>query len=60
VRSTKKLAFLDRFYKRFCCGARNHPNGWKKEKRINQKATRRKLKDDTKRAESEEMNEHMW
>lgn len=54
VRSTKKLAFLDRFYKRFCCGAKNHPNGWKKEKRINQKAIRRRLKDDAKRAESEE------
>lgn len=57
MRSTKKLAFLDRFYKRFCCGARNHPSGWKKEKRINRKATRRRLKDDTKKAESEEKDE---
>ena len=55
MRSTKKLAFLDRFYKRFCCGARNHPSGWKKEKHINRKATRRRLKDDTKKAESEEL-----
>lgn len=55
MRSTKKLAFLDRFYKRFCCGAKNHPSGWKKEKHINQKATRKRLKDDTKReAESED------
>ena len=44
MRSTKKLAFLDRFYKKFCCGAKNHPSGWKKQKRINAKATRRKLK----------------
>ena len=57
MRSTKKLAFLDRFYKRFCCGAKNHPNGWKKEKHINQKATRRRLKDDTtKMVESEGRN----
>ena len=55
-RSIKKLAFLDRFYKRFCCGAKNHPNGWKRAKQINQKATRARLKDDTKRAESEETN----
>ena len=44
MRSTKKLAFLDRFYKKFCCGAKNHPHSWKREKRINSKATRRKLK----------------
>lgn len=45
-RSTKALAFLDRFYKRFCCGARNHPSGWKKDKRINRRTVRRKLKED--------------
>ena len=44
MRTIKKLAFLDRFYKKFCCGARNHPSGWKKQKRINSKATRRALK----------------
>lgn len=44
-RSIKKLAFLDRFYKKFCCGAKNHPSGWKKDKRINQKMTRQKLKE---------------
>ena len=49
MRSTKKLAFLDRFYKRFCCGARNHPSGWKKEKHINRKATRRRLKENKKK-----------
>lgn len=54
MRSTKKLAFLDRFYKRFCCGAKNHPSGWKKQKRINQKATRQRLKDDIKREERTE------
>lgn len=46
-RSIKKLAFLDRFYKKFCCGAKNHPSGWKKDKRINQKTTRQKLKEQT-------------
>ena len=46
-RSIKKLAFLDRFYKKFCCGAKNHPSGWKKDKRINQKMTRQKLKEQT-------------
>lgn len=47
------MAFLDRFYKKFCCGAKNHPSSWKKEKKINQKAIRRRLKDDL-RAEQEE------
>jgi len=45
MRSTKKLAFLDRFYKRFCCGAKNHPSSWKKEKKFNSKTVRRRLKD---------------
>lgn len=54
MRSIKKLAFLDRFYKKCCCGAKNHPSGWKKEKHINQKITRKRLKDATKRAESED------
>lgn len=49
MKSTKKLAFLDRFYKHFCCGAKNHPNSWKKEKHLNQKATRKRLKDDIKK-----------
>jgi hypothetical protein len=52
-RSTKKMAFLDRFYKKFCCGAKNHPSSWKKDKRIASKATRRKLENDLK-AESED------
>lgn len=54
MRSTKKLAFLDRFYKRYCCGAKNHPSGWKKQKKLNQKAVRRRLKSNLK-AESEEI-----
>ncbi len=45
IQSIKKIAFLDHFYKNFCCGAKNHPSGWKKEKRINARATRRKLDD---------------
>lgn len=48
-RSTKSMAFLDRFYKKYCCGARNHPSGWRKDKKINQRIVRRKLKDDVKR-----------
>jgi len=57
-RSTKRIAFLDRFYKKFCCGAKNHPSSWKKEKKINQKAIRRRLKNDLK-AESEADNENV-
>ena len=53
-RSIKKLAFLDRFYKKYCCGARNHPSGWKKDKHLTQKATRRKLKSMTVEKENEE------
>lgn len=45
-RSIKQLAFLDWFYKKFCCGARNHPESWKKEKHLNRKGTRQKLKGD--------------
>ena len=51
-RSVKKLAFLDRFYKKFCCGSKNHPSSWRKEKHINRKTVRRMLKDDL-RTESE-------
>lgn len=43
-RSIKSLAFLDRFYKKCCCGARNHPSSWKKDKTITQKTIRRRLK----------------
>lgn len=39
------------------CGAKNHPSGWKKDKHISQKATRKRLKDDTKRAERSVGNE---
>lgn len=37
MRSTKKIAFLDRFYKKFCCGAKNHPSSWKKRKKYKSK-----------------------
>ena len=43
-KSVKKLVFLDRFYKKFCCGARNHPSGWKKQKKFASKTIRRRLK----------------
>jgi len=46
MRTIKKVVFLDRFYKKYCCGARNHPSSWKKEKHLTQKATRRKIKND--------------
>jgi hypothetical protein len=47
-RSTKKLSFLDRFYKNYCCGARNHPSGWKKDKHIASRSVRNRLKNDLK------------
>lgn len=43
-RSVKSFAFLDRFYKKFSCGAKNHPKSWKNDKRIAGRTTRRKLK----------------
>jgi len=55
MRTIKKIAFLDRFYKRYCCGAKNHPSGWKKDKRITNKITRQKLKGEVRKAESEEV-----
>ena len=36
----KKQAFLDRFIKRWCCSADNHPEGWRWWKRFNRKQTR--------------------
>ena len=45
-RGTKKLAFLDRFIKQYCCSARNHLEGWSWWKKKNRKDTRRKLKED--------------
>lgn len=45
-RSRKKIAFLDRFIKRYCCSSDNHPEGWSWWKRKNRKDTRRKLKED--------------
>lgn len=54
MRTIKKIAFLDRFYKRFSCGARNHPSGWKKDKRVANKTARKKLKDELRKAESED------
>ena len=50
-RSIKNVVFLDRFYKRHCCGAANHPESWKKEKRLTQKSIRRKLKQSIKEEE---------
>ena len=43
-RSTKKVAFLDRFIKNWCCSSRNHPEGWAWWKRKARKDTRRKIK----------------
>ena len=51
-RSTKKLSFLDRFYKKYCCGAKNHPSSWKRDKHKASKSVRQRLKNDLK-AESE-------
>lgn len=57
-RSTKDLSFLDRFYKKFCCGAKNHPRSWKKDKQRSRKAVRRKLKDLIKTESEERVNEN--
>jgi len=54
MRTIKKIAFLDRFYKRYCCGAKNHPSSWRKEKRITNKLTRQRLKDEVRKEESED------
>lgn len=48
-RSTKDMAFLDRFIKRFTCSARNHPEGWAWYKRKNRRDVRRRLKKQTQR-----------
>ena len=56
MRTIKKIAFLDRFYKRYCCGARNHPSGWKKDKRITNKVTRQKLKNEVRKMKYEDSN----
>lgn len=52
-KSIKKLSFLDKFYKNYCCGGKNHPSSWKKDKHIASKSVRNRLKNDLK-AESEE------
>ena len=49
TRSTKKEIFLDTFIKRYCCSAKNHPQGWSWWKRKNRKDTRRKFKNELKR-----------
>jgi len=53
-RSVKKIAWLDRFYKKYCCGPKNHPSSWKNEKKFNSKTTRRRLKGMVDEAESED------
>jgi hypothetical protein len=55
-RSTRKLSFLDRFYKKYCYGAKNHTSSWKKDKHIASRSVRNRLKNDLK-AESEEVND---
>jgi len=44
----KKMVFQDNFIKRWCCSAKNHPEGWSWWKRKNRKAFRRKMKDEVK------------
>ena len=43
-KSTKNIAFLDRFVKRRCKSSHNHPKGWAWWKRKYSKDVRRKLK----------------
>lgn len=40
----KKASFEDRFYRNYCCGKINHPEGWAKDKKLNRKHTRNYLK----------------
>ena len=40
----KKQAFLDRFIKKYCCSAENHPEGWSWWRRHNRKQTREAYK----------------
>lgn len=42
----KKRVFQDNFIKRFCCSARNHPEGWRWYKRKARKTFRNKTKQD--------------
>lgn len=55
-RSTKKIAFLDRFIKRWCCSSRNHPEGWKWWKRKTRRDIRRRLKEDMRGEQNETSN----
>jgi hypothetical protein len=51
----RKATFEDRFYRNYCCGKTNHPNGWHKDKKIGRKGLRRSLKKDLEeRIEEEE------
>ena len=45
----KKRVFQDNFIKRFCCSARNHPEGWRWYKRKTRKVFRKRMKEDLRR-----------
>jgi len=45
----KKRVFQDNFIKRFCCSARNHPEGWRWYKRKARKVFRKRIKEDLRR-----------
>ena len=47
----RKATFEDRFYRHWCCGKYNHPEGWAKDKHMNRKALRRWLKNEQRREE---------
>ena len=40
----RKLTFEDRFYRKYCCGKINHSSNWAKDKRLNRKLYRLRLK----------------
>lgn len=40
----RKATFEDRFYRRYCCGKKNHNSNWSKDKQRNRKGLRRYLK----------------
>lgn len=49
----KKLVFQDNFIKHWCCSSRNHPEGWAWWKKHNRRLFRKKMKDQTRKEETE-------
>ena len=50
----KKQAFLDRFIKRWCCSADNHPKGWAWWKKKARRDVRRNSKEELRKRINED------